>query len=111
VHELELLAIVDIVETFQPILYSTTFSIVTDNESVNYFMKQTTMGKRLTRWKMFLQSNDFTIIYTAGKNNLLADALSKIYEERTADTEAEIMEDPTINKLFSVLTFYNHHPL
>jgi hypothetical protein len=31
VHELKLLAIVDVVEIFQPILYSITFTIVTDN--------------------------------------------------------------------------------
>jgi hypothetical protein len=38
-HELELLAIVDVVETFQPILYGTTFTIVTDNKPFNYLMK------------------------------------------------------------------------
>jgi hypothetical protein len=66
-------------------------------------MEQTTMGKRFTRWKMFLQFYDFTIIHTAGKNNVLTDVLSRIYEERTANTEAEIMEDSTINELFSTL--------
>jgi hypothetical protein len=54
---------------------------------------------------MFLQSCDFTIIHNAGKNNILADALSQIYEEGIANTEAEILEDPTINKSFSALTF------
>jgi hypothetical protein len=54
VHELKLLAIVDTVEMFEPMLYGTTFTIVTDNKSLSYFIKQTTMGKRLTRWKMFL---------------------------------------------------------
>jgi hypothetical protein len=67
-------------------------------------MKQTTMGKRFTRWKMFLQFFDFTIIYTVGKNIVLTDTLSGISEERTAYTEVKIMEDPTINKLFSALT-------
>jgi hypothetical protein len=104
VHELELLAIVDVVETFQPILYGTTFTIVTNNKFLSYFMKQTTMGERLTRWKMFLLSYDFTIIYTTGRSNVLADTLSQIYEERTIDTEEEIMEDPTINRSFSALT-------
>jgi hypothetical protein len=49
VHELELLAIVDVVETFQPTIYSTTFTIVIDNKSLSNLMKQTTMGQRLTR--------------------------------------------------------------
>jgi hypothetical protein len=64
-HELKLLAIVDAVETFQPILYGTTFSIITNNKTLSYFMKQTTMGERLTKWKIFLQSYDYTIIHTA----------------------------------------------
>jgi hypothetical protein len=54
---------------------------------------------------MFLQSYNFTIIHNAGMNNVLADVLLQIYEQRTADTEAEIIEDLTINKLFSALTF------
>jgi hypothetical protein len=53
-HECELLAIVDIVKTFQSILYDTIFTIVTDNKSSSYFIKQTTIGKQLTREKMFL---------------------------------------------------------
>jgi hypothetical protein len=48
-HELKLLALMDAVETFQPILYDTTFIIVINNKSLNYFMKQITIGKRLTR--------------------------------------------------------------
>jgi hypothetical protein len=105
VHELKLLNIVDAVEIFQPFLYGTPFTIVTNNKLHNYFMKQTTMGEILTRWKIFLQSNDFRIMYTAGKNKVLTNVLSPTYEERTADTEAEIREDPTIDKSFSALTF------
>jgi hypothetical protein len=54
---------------------------------------------------MILQYYDLTIIHTAGKNNILTDARSRIYEERTVNIEAGIMEDPTINKSFSALTF------
>jgi hypothetical protein len=48
-QELMLLAIMDTVEIFQPILDGTTFTIVTDNKSLSYFMKLATMGKRLIR--------------------------------------------------------------
>jgi hypothetical protein len=41
---------------------------------------------------------------------MLADVLSQIYEERTANTEAEIMEDPTVNKPFSVLRVQQSSP-
>jgi hypothetical protein len=96
---------VDVVEMFQPILYGTTFTIVTDTKSLSHFRKQTSMGERLTRWKIFLQSYDFKPIHTAGKNNILGDTLSKSYEKRTDNTEAEIIEDSTIDKSFSALIF------
>jgi hypothetical protein len=97
--------IVDIVEMLSPILDGTTFTIVTNNISLSYFIKQTTIGERLTGWKMFLQSYGFTMIYNIGTNNIPTIMLSRIYEKRTADTEEEIMEDPTIKKSFSALTF------
>ena len=96
VHELELLAIVDAVQAFHPLLSGVTFTIMSDNKSLSYFMRQTNLGNRLTRWRMFLQHYDFTIVHTAGKDNALADALSRIYEERDAESEAELMADPTI---------------
>jgi hypothetical protein len=76
VHEVQLLALVDAVEMFQPILYFTTFTIVTDHKPRSYLIDQTTMGKRLTRWKIFLPTYDFTIIHSTGKNNTLIDELS-----------------------------------
>jgi hypothetical protein len=48
-YKLKLLTMVDVVEIFQPILYSPTFITVTNNKFLSYFMKQTTMGKGLTR--------------------------------------------------------------
>jgi hypothetical protein len=75
VYELELLAIVDVVEMFQSRLYGTALTIVTDSKLLNYFMKETTIDRRLTGWKLFLQSYNFTIIQTAEKNNILIDIL------------------------------------
>jgi hypothetical protein len=105
VHELELLVIVDVVETFQPILYATTFTIVTDIKSVNYFTKRALWAKDSPHGKCyynFLISQLFTL---QEKINVLAKVLSQIYEKSTAKTEAEIMEDLTINKSYSALTF------
>jgi len=81
VHELELLAIVDAVQSFHPMLYGTWFTVVTDNKALSFFLSQTNLPYHQTRWRMFLQSYDFDIIHRPGKNNVLADALSRIYEE------------------------------
>jgi len=81
VHELELLAIVDAVYSFHPILYCTRFTVVTDNKALSFFLLQTNLPYHQTRWRMFLQSYDFDIIHRSGKDNVLADGLSRIYEE------------------------------
>jgi len=81
VHELELLAIVDAVLSFHPMLYGTRFTVVTDNKALSLFLSETNLSYRQTRWRMFLQSYDFDIIHRPGKDNLLADALSRIYDE------------------------------
>jgi len=81
VHELELLAIVDAVQSFHPMLYGTRFTVVTENKALSFFLSQTNLPYRQRRWRMFLQSYDFDIIHRPGKDNVLADALSRIYEE------------------------------
>jgi hypothetical protein len=103
VHELETLAIVDAVQAFHPLLSGAPFIVMSDNKSLSYFMKQVNLGNRLSRWRMFLQGYDFTIVHTAGKDNILADALSRIYEEREPESNTELLEDPTISTQQSFL--------
>jgi len=94
VHGLELLAIVDAVHSFHPMLYGTRFIVVTDNKALSFFQSQTNLPYRQTRWRMFLQSYNFDIIHKPGKDNVLADGLSRIYEEREASADM-ILVDPT----------------
>ena len=49
VYELELLAVVDGVQSFHPQLYGTRFTVVTDNKALSYFLSQTNLPYRLTR--------------------------------------------------------------
>ena len=114
VHELELLAAVDAVQLFHPQLYGTSFSVVTDNKALAYFLSVTNLPYRQTRWRMYLQSYDFDIIHRPGKANVLADALSRVYEEREASAEMTLV-DPTENKNIkgpcSALTSNTRHNL
>ena len=63
---------------------------------------------------MFLQSYDFDIIHRPGKDNVLADALSRIYEERVASADM-ILVDPTEKKVikgpYSSMTSNTKHNL
>jgi len=46
---------------------------------------------------MYLQSFDFDIIHMPGKDNILANALSRIYEERPAESD-QVLVDRTERK-------------
>ena len=64
---------------------------------------------------MFLQSYDFDIIHRLGEDNLLADAFSRINEERKASTDiilVDATEKKVINGPYSAMTSntkYNLH--
>ena len=103
VHELETLVIVNAVQGFYPHLSGASFIVMSDNKSLSYFLKLVNLRNRLSRWRMFLQGYDFTIVHTAGKDNVLTDALSCIYEEREPESSAELLVDPTISAQTSAL--------
>ena len=114
VYELELLAIVDAVQSFHPQLYGTRFTVVSDNKELSYFLSQTNLPYRQTRWRMFLQSYDFDIIYRPGKDNVLADTLSRIYEEREAGSDMILVdstEKKAIKGSYSAMTSNTKHNL
>ena len=46
VNELELLAIVDAVQSFHPQLYGIMFAVVTDNKALSYFLSLTNLPYR-----------------------------------------------------------------
>ena len=97
VHVLELLAVVNSVQSFHPQLYGTRFTVVTDNKALSYSLSQTNLPYRQTRWRMYLQSYDFDIIHRPGKDNVLAVGLSRVYEEREASAEMTLV-DPSEKK-------------
>ena len=49
VHELELLTVVDAVQSFHPQLHGTRFTVIMDNKVLSYFLSQTNLSYRLTR--------------------------------------------------------------
>ena len=64
--------------------------VVMDNKPLSYFLSKTNLPYHRTRLGMYLQSYDFNIIHRPGKDNVLADALSRVYEER----EGKCRNDP-----------------
>ena len=77
VHEQELLSIVIALKEWRHLLYGKTFKVQTDHHSLIHFQKQQNLSNRQIRWSEFLQQFDFTIEYKIGKDNVVADALSR----------------------------------
>ena len=84
VHDLELAAIVFALKIWRHYLFGETFDLYTDHKSLKYLFSQRDLNLRQTRWMEFISTYDFQILYTPGKANVVADALSRTYARLSA---------------------------
>jgi len=75
----ELLAIVDALEHFRPVLSGCRFTILTDHKPLVGFPKQTELLGRQVRWQNMINSFMCTIQYIDGYKNVIADAFSRVF--------------------------------
>ena len=78
VHEKELLAVIHSLKVWRHYLLGVKFKLQTDHESLRYLPTQPHLSRRQCRWVELLQEFDFDIEYVKGKENVVADALSRI---------------------------------
>jgi len=79
VHEQELLAIIVCLRTWRCYLEGMPFIIRTDHKSLEHIPSQKHLSRRIVRWVEYLQQFNFKIEYKPGKENVVADALSRLY--------------------------------
>lgn len=87
VHEQELLAIVESLKRFCPLLYGAQFRICMDHRALEHLMRQKHLSLRQHRWMDMLNEFKFSIHYIPGDTNLLADALSRMYSNEPVGIE------------------------
>ncbi|KAJ8752504.1 hypothetical protein K2173_004792 [Erythroxylum novogranatense] len=80
-YEKEILALVLAVEKWRPYLLGRQFIVQTDHQSLRHLWTQKIATTAQQRWLLKLMGFDFIIEYKAGKENIVADALSRKYEE------------------------------
>ena len=106
--KLKFLAMKWSIKHFQTYLLGHHFKVCMDNNPLMYFLTSPNMDAMKQRWINELVKYDFSLEYQKGKNNTVADALSRISEEQLSDEEAEkvleavlvIPGDDTIFKVF-----------
>jgi hypothetical protein len=90
VHEQELLAVMHALREWRHYLHGTKFTVITDHHSLQFLQTQAHLSQRQIRWSEYLQQFDFDIVYRSGKENVVADALSRRPDHKLAVIQASL---------------------
>ena len=74
----ECFAVVWGIRKFYPYLYGREFVVETDHHPLQYFTRIRPVSRRLMGWAIELQSHSFKVRAIAGKDNVVADCLSRL---------------------------------
>jgi hypothetical protein len=78
-YDKELYALVRSLETWRHYLWPKEFLIHSDHESLKYLCSQNNMNHRYAKWVEFIESFPYIIRHKKGKDNIIADTLSRRY--------------------------------
>jgi hypothetical protein len=76
-HDLELAAVMLALKLWRHYLVGRNFELKTDHQSLKHLFTQRDLNARQRRWSEFMSEYDFGISYIKGKENVVADALSR----------------------------------
>jgi hypothetical protein len=78
-YDKELYTLVRVLETWQHYLWLKEFVIHNDHESLKHIRGQEKLNKHLAKWVEFIETFPYIIKHKKGKENVIADALSRCY--------------------------------
>lgn len=90
ITELECLAVVLAVQKFRAYIEGHEFKVVTDHASLKWLMRQSDLSGRLARWALKLQAFEFSIEHRKGRDNIVPDALSRVFEGDVCGVDIEV---------------------
>ena len=106
VHEIEMLAGIETMLRHADILQGAKFKWLTDHKGLTYLLNQKNLSGRQARWLEKISSFTFEVVYVAGSDNVVADALSRMYSNDSPGTERarceytyhDVIDDDTLVK-------------
>jgi hypothetical protein len=81
IYEKEMMEILHALKKWRPYLIGRHFKVKTDHDSLKYFLEQRLSSEEQQKWVTKILGYDFEIIYKKGKQNVVADALSRKDED------------------------------
>ena len=88
--EREALAIIFAVQLLHPYLWGRHFKVFTDHQALRWVFSLDDPTGRLSRWALRLQDFDFEVKYKKGRDNVVADAVSRLPTYGLTDFEPEV---------------------
>ncbi|XP_040967125.1 uncharacterized protein [Gossypium hirsutum] len=79
VYDKEMYALIQALETWQHYLWPKEFVIHSDHKALKHIKGQHKLNRRHAKWVEYLESFPYVIKYKKGKDNIVADALSRRY--------------------------------
>ncbi|KAA3464163.1 Transposon Ty3-I Gag-Pol polyprotein [Gossypium australe] len=80
IYDKEMYALIRALETWQHYLWPKEFVIHSDHEALKHIKGHHKLNKRHAKWVKYLKSFPYVIKYKKGKDNIVADALSRRYK-------------------------------
>ncbi|XP_052173757.1 uncharacterized protein LOC127789046 [Diospyros lotus] len=99
-YDKELYALKRALETWQHYLWPKQFVVHTDHQSLKHIKGQGKLNKRHARWLEFIEPFPYVIKYKQGKENVVADALSRRYVLLTS-LDARLLGFEHIKELYA----------
>ncbi|CAG2254636.1 unnamed protein product [Mytilus edulis] len=103
--DLECLAVLEAIREHRSYL-TVEFTVFTDHKALQYLMQQKRVTGRLARWALELQEFNFKIVHKPGRQNVVADALSRRHYDN-AEINACVVENERVEVQF----FYDNTPI
>jgi RNase H-like domain found in reverse transcriptase/Integrase zinc binding domain/Chromo (CHRromatin Organisation MOdifier) domain len=93
VHEQELLALEDIIKSYEHWLLGRPFTAVTDSQAMLSLLKQKHLSPQQWRSVIYLSKFNITFEFIEGKKNIIADLLSRIAERSTYKRDLPFLKE------------------